>query len=149
MINYKVDHPLIDSCWSEKYDSGIIQILFNCKDRGLQAHHYGEGDFYFTEDLDNLDLPIIKLESEHLDKIDAGWYNESVQYCKDQISFFFIPMYLVTTSEMWNRLKEKRLKNILSYIETIERSLLTSKENDIWEKELIKLKLSKEFYETN
>ncbi len=73
-IKYEIDHPLIESCWSQVYDSGIIQILFNTVERYESSHAYTVDEYKFGEDDESDEPKVVKLESEHIDKIKVGSY---------------------------------------------------------------------------
>ncbi len=117
------------------------------------SHCYSSGHYTFCTskvDITEMNGVDVKLYSEHIDKLNAGWYSEFISQNEDQIQYVFIPIYMMMSAVMWNKHKEKVLKELPERFNVVWRNITIVDEKDlpIWKKELKNLELKKEFYET-
>lgn len=151
IIEYQVNHPLIISVLSKEFESGIITICFNCTEFNIVSHSYSESEYIFdkSDSLEFSELPKVKLDSEHILKLEAGWYNKSISQEDEQIIYVYVPIYMMLSEKMWNKHKEKVLSELPQRIDTVLKLLaMCGKEEEyIWKRELRKLELKQKFYE--
>jgi len=146
-IQYDIESKLVNSAWSKEYHSKIITICFNCKEFGVMAHSYNTGHYSFcTNDTDlfEMDKEEIKLDSEHINKLNAGWYSQSYSQDGEQIQYTFVPIYMVLSEIMWYKHKERVLEGLPHLVKAIQSKLLTANEEDsvFYNRELNNLKLT-------
>lgn len=97
-----MEKKLIRNYWIETYESGIILLLFNTEEKGIQYHQYDDNSYCFNVG-DGFNDPDFGEEVVNIPelKIEGSYIRTSTQV-KDQILFYFIPIKLVTKKFMQN-----------------------------------------------
>lgn len=81
-------HDTVEFYRIEKYESGIIQLLINTEERWIDFHQYNNNRYLINET--ELIIDELKIPSKHV--------CTSIQN-KDQISFYWIPIVLITNNK--------------------------------------------------
>jgi len=83
------------------YESGIVELLITTQDRWLDYHRYSD-DFFEVSDYErNSEKLEVKLPLE-----DKMRYSISSLQEKDQIIYYYIPLYLIMEKDKWDKIKE-------------------------------------------
>jgi len=95
-----IKHEHVDNYYIEYYDSGIILLMFNTKERWCDYCRQGDHDFLIGNNCkedEYWDNYIIKIPKEEL-KLDWGKEGYTVLEAqeKDQIYFYYVPFKLIT-----------------------------------------------------
>lgn len=108
-----INDNVISSYFIQKYDSGIISLIINTVDRWVNYHRYNDNEYLFTYDDsdDNEKSYILKIDESELE-IPLNYLPTVIQE-KDQISFYWLPVEMITNnSKIKNKLSIKRLNKI-------------------------------------
>ena len=104
----KIYDDVVDSYSVSKYESGIVQLLINTKDKWVDYGPLQTGD----------DIPYINIDDTYILQVPELTHNTIFKTVvtetqnKDQISFYFLPYELITDNKnMIDRVIEQR-KNL-------------------------------------
>lgn len=93
---------MIDSHFIKSYESGIITLTINTKERWLDYHRF-TNELFEVEDYQGNTFPlVVKLPLEEKMRYSISSLQE-----KDQIIYYYIPLYLITDKGRWDKIKEK------------------------------------------
>lgn len=113
LIRHTLNQPcIVDSYNISKYESGIIHLLINTKDKwigyGALNVHYDGSYINLTDDFDD-ELIDYTLEIPYLTTDLVYKTVKTVVQEKDQINFYFIPYELITENQkIIERVKQQR-----------------------------------------
>ena len=93
---------MITSYYIKTYESGIIQLIINTAERWLDYHRCSDELFGVRDEDDNWFEIKPKLPLE-----DKMKYSISSLQEKDQIIYYYIPLYLIMEKDKWDKIKEK------------------------------------------
>lgn len=93
---------MITSHFIKTYESGIIQLIINTKERWLDYHRYSDNLFGVRDEDDNW----FELKPELPLQPNMRYSVSSLQE-KDQIIYYYIPLYLIMDKDKWDKIKEK------------------------------------------
>lgn len=95
MIVILENHPYVRNYFIKKHKSGIVSLTFNTKEKWITFHSYNHDLYKFGDDDDN------ETEQQHADRllpVELAVFEKVIQtvtQCKDQITFYFIPIELL------------------------------------------------------
>jgi len=91
---------MITSHFIKSYESGIITLIINTEERWLNYHRFTD-DYFEVEDYQGNTFPLkVKLPLQPNMRYSVSSLQE-----KDQIIYYYIPLYLIT--DKWDKIKEK------------------------------------------
>lgn len=93
---------MITSHYIKTYESGIIQLIINTEEKWLDYHRYSD-DSYGVWDAENKEeqhLVVLPLQPK------MRYIPSSFQE-KNQIIYYYIPLYLIMEKDKWDKIKEK------------------------------------------
>lgn len=93
---------MINSHFIKTYESGIIQLTINTKECWLDYCRYSDELFEVEDYQGNKFSLVVKLPLEEKMK-----YSKSSIQEKDQIIYYYIPLYLIMDKDKWDKIKEK------------------------------------------
>lgn len=93
---------MITSHFIKTYESGIIQLIINTEERWLDYHRYSDNSYCVT-DAENKEeqLNVVLPLQPNMRYIPSSFQE------KDQIIYYYIPLYLIMEKDKWDRIKEK------------------------------------------
>ncbi len=112
------ESQLLDSYWIEKHNSGIIQLVLNVHSKSLYTHQSNVTTYIISNlDEDNgncslcCHLPNIE-EIVSIPEIEALFepniqYHEEDSICKDQRTFWWIPISLLGHQKLQDKILQK------------------------------------------
>lgn len=117
--SFKGTSKYVVDYWVLKFESGIVEILFNLKTRWLNFHQINNFSYVFTlnEDIDNglsgneYQNCIENINEDNLPFDKNTIYIPSSSQDKDQVYFYFIPMELVTQGKVRENVLQRKTKS--------------------------------------
>jgi len=100
------DTDIVESYWVKTYKSGIVHLLINTKSKWIHFHR-SSNTTYVLEDIHHSDAYYLEIGClQYLDEYIALEYQE-----KDQISFYYVPLELVSKGKIRKLRINKRWRN--------------------------------------
>lgn len=93
---------MITSHFIKTYESGIIQLIINTKERWINYHRYSDTLFAVYDENDKEEQLNVVIPLQ-----DKMRYSISSLQEKDQIIYYYIPLYLIMDKDKWDKIKEK------------------------------------------
>jgi len=93
---------MITSHFIKSYESGIITLIINTEERWLNYCRFTD-ELFEVEDYQGNKFPL-KVELPLQPKMR---YSISSMQEKDQIIYYYIPLYLIMEKDKWDKIKEK------------------------------------------
>lgn len=109
MIRVEVNNEIVDSYWIRKYESGITHLLINTTDRWVNYHRFSNDEYGIGETRSDAMVYDFHLYIHEIPEI-SGCICTSLQE-KDQISFYWIPIELVSAGKIKTHYETSRHEN--------------------------------------